>query len=242
MAATQTHTDVANRLRPALLKLARELRRETHALGVTGGQVTLLIQIRRNRGIGVNGLAALERISAAAMSKHVARLERAGLVRRTQHEATDAGTGLSVTHEGERVLRSVKSRRTAWLAARLRAARADELDALDARDRAARRLLEDDVTVAFRRTFASLRKHRNYRLFFTGQVVSLVGTWMQNIALAWYVVELHTLGRRRRLPRLLPLRAVHRLRPRLGRRRRPLRQPAARDGDADSLDGRRRWR
>jgi MFS family permease len=46
------------------------------------------------------------------------------------------------------------------------------------------------MTVAFRRTFASLRKHRNYRLFFSGQVVSLVGTWMQNIALAWYVVEL----------------------------------------------------
>lgn len=46
------------------------------------------------------------------------------------------------------------------------------------------------MTVALRRTFASLRKHRNYRLFFAGQVVSLVGTWMQNIALAWYVVEL----------------------------------------------------
>ncbi len=40
------------------------------------------------------------------------------------------------------------------------------------------------------RTFASLRKHRNYRLFFSGQIVSLAGTWMQNIALAWYVVEL----------------------------------------------------
>jgi MFS family permease len=46
------------------------------------------------------------------------------------------------------------------------------------------------VTKAFRRTFASIRKHRNYRLFFTGQVISLVGTWMQNIALAWFVVEL----------------------------------------------------
>ena len=120
MAATQTHTDVANRLRPALLKLARELRRESHALGVTGGQVTLLIQIRRNRGIGVNELAARERISAAAMSKHVARLERAGLVRRAQHEADCRRQSLSVTDEGERVLRSVKSRRTAWLAARLK--------------------------------------------------------------------------------------------------------------------------
>jgi MFS family permease len=40
------------------------------------------------------------------------------------------------------------------------------------------------------RTFASLRKHRNYRLFFTGQVISLSGTWMQNVALAWFVIEL----------------------------------------------------
>jgi MFS family permease len=40
------------------------------------------------------------------------------------------------------------------------------------------------------RTFASLRRHRNYRLFFTGQLVSVIGTWMQNVALAWLVVEL----------------------------------------------------
>ena len=40
------------------------------------------------------------------------------------------------------------------------------------------------------RTFASLRRHRNYRLFFTGQIVSVSGTWMQNIALAWLVIEL----------------------------------------------------
>jgi MFS family permease len=41
-----------------------------------------------------------------------------------------------------------------------------------------------------RRTFRSLRRHRNYRLFFTGQIVSVAGTWMQNIALAWLVIEL----------------------------------------------------
>jgi MFS family permease len=43
---------------------------------------------------------------------------------------------------------------------------------------------------AHTRTFASLRKHRNYRLFFSGQVVSVSGTWMQNIATAWLVLEL----------------------------------------------------
>ena len=40
------------------------------------------------------------------------------------------------------------------------------------------------------RTFASLKRHRNYRLFFTGQVISVSGTWMQNVALAWLVIEL----------------------------------------------------
>jgi len=40
-----------------------------------------------------------------------------------------------------------------------------------------------------RRTFASL-SHRNYRLYFAGQVVSVTGTWMQNIAMAWLILEL----------------------------------------------------
>lgn len=38
-------------------------------------------------------------------------------------------------------------------------------------------------------TFSSLR-HHNYRLFFAGQIVSLVGTWMQNTAQQWLVYEL----------------------------------------------------
>ncbi len=40
-----------------------------------------------------------------------------------------------------------------------------------------------------RRTFASLR-YRNYRLFFSGQAVSQTGSWMQRIALSWYILEL----------------------------------------------------
>jgi MFS family permease len=40
------------------------------------------------------------------------------------------------------------------------------------------------------RTFLSVRKHRNYRLFFTGQVISVTGTWMQRVAQAWLVLSL----------------------------------------------------
>ena len=46
------------------------------------------------------------------------------------------------------------------------------------------------LRVASARTFASLRNHRNYRLFFAGQLASVAGTWMQNIALAWVVIQL----------------------------------------------------
>jgi len=33
-------------------------------------------------------------------------------------------------------------------------------------------------------------QHRNYRLFFSGQLISLVGTWMQTVAQAWLVLDL----------------------------------------------------
>ena len=39
------------------------------------------------------------------------------------------------------------------------------------------------------RTFASLR-HRDYRLYFAGSAVSFVGTWMQQIAAYWLILEL----------------------------------------------------
>src|SRR5437879_4297235 len=43
--------------------------------------------------------------------------------------------------------------------------------------------------ITWRHTFRALR-HRNYRLFFWGQLVSLIGTWMQQTAMSWYVYQL----------------------------------------------------
>lgn len=40
-----------------------------------------------------------------------------------------------------------------------------------------------------RNIFSSLRS-RNYRIYFTGQGISLIGSWMQNIALSWLVYRL----------------------------------------------------
>jgi DNA-binding MarR family transcriptional regulator len=125
-------TEVANRLRPVLLKLNRDLRREIHSLGVTGGQVGLLVQIKARPGIGMRELAAVERMSVPGMSKFIHKLEEAGLVQRAPVEGDQRRVGLSLTPAGQKVLRSVKSKRTAWLAARLGRLEPDELEAIDA--------------------------------------------------------------------------------------------------------------
>lgn len=43
--------------------------------------------------------------------------------------------------------------------------------------------------ITWRHTFRALR-HRNYRLFFWGQLISLVGTWMQQTAMSWFVYQI----------------------------------------------------
>jgi DNA-binding MarR family transcriptional regulator len=135
---------LANRLRPVLLKLSRELRRELHPLGVTGGQVSLLVQIRRHSGLGVRELAAREGMSAAGMSGYVDRLERAGLVTRTQDPHDRRRQALALTAAGQGVLRTVRKRRTAWLAARLEGLSSADLEAIDRAVEPLLRLLEEN--------------------------------------------------------------------------------------------------
>src|SRR3954447_17363185 len=136
--------ELANRLRPALLRLNRELRREGTSLGITGGQATLLHLIGRSPGAGVRELAVREGMSAAGMSGHVDRLEAAGLLRRVPSTEDRRRVGLEVTDEGVRMLRAVRRRRTAWLATRLGRLTPEELDALEAALVPLGRLLEAD--------------------------------------------------------------------------------------------------
>ena len=144
IAETLDTTALANRLRPVLLKLNRELRREIHSLGVTGVQATLLIQIKLTPGIGVRELALRERMSVPGMSKFVGRLEEAGLVERAPVPGDRRRVGLVVTPAGHRVLRSVKSRRTAWLSERLTHLEPEQLEAIDAAVEPLMHLLDEE--------------------------------------------------------------------------------------------------
>lgn len=135
---------LADRLRPVLLRIARELRREARAAGIAASDVSLLVSIKYTPGIGVNELAERERMSAAAMSKHVDRLVREGWVERTPSESDRRRIGLTLTEEGRRVLRNVRSRRTVWLSRRLGGLSPRELAAIDAAIEPLSLLLDQD--------------------------------------------------------------------------------------------------
>lgn len=112
--------DLADRLRPVLLRLSRQLRRESSSLGLSPLDAMLLGHIKKTEGIGVSDLADQEDMSRAAMSGHVKRLEAAGWIVRQPPRADDKRrVGLALTPAALRAMAAVRARRTDWLADRL---------------------------------------------------------------------------------------------------------------------------
>jgi DNA-binding MarR family transcriptional regulator len=145
MLTTLDPVTVANGLRPTLLHLNRRLRKELAPLGITGGQASLLWAIRSKPGIGARELAEREGVSPPAMTAYVNRLEAAGLVVRRRSESDRRRVELALTEAGIRVLRSARSRRTAWLAARLQRLEPAELAAVEAALPALQRLVGEEA-------------------------------------------------------------------------------------------------
>jgi DNA-binding MarR family transcriptional regulator len=137
--------EVASELRPILLRLARELRKETEQVGITARQATLLWLIKGRPGLSLAELAAEEGISPPALSGHVDRLERAGLIERVRSSDDRRRVGLRLTDEGARLLRSIRARRTTWLTERLRVLDDAEVDAIARALPALLRLVEEQA-------------------------------------------------------------------------------------------------
>jgi DNA-binding MarR family transcriptional regulator len=134
---------LANELRPVLLRLARQVRRESNEFGVTAGQATLLASISDHPGITGRELAEREGVSAPGMSASLDRLEAAALVVRTR-AADRRRVGITLSPEGERVLRSIRRQRTVWLAERLERLGDEERRAVEAAIGPLARLLEEE--------------------------------------------------------------------------------------------------
>lgn len=140
---TVSAEQLADDLRPVLLRLARELRHETEQTGVTARQATLLWLVKRSPGLSLAELAAEEGISPPALSGHVDRLEKAGLLCRVRESGDRRRVGLELTPDGAKLLRRVRARRTVWLAERLRTLEPGELERVEAAIPSLLRLLED---------------------------------------------------------------------------------------------------
>ena len=130
--ATLSSLELAEELRPALLRLARNLRKETETLGITSHQVTLLWLVRSQPGLSLRELAEQEGISPPSLSGHVDRLEAAGLLRRVRSDDDRRRVGLELTREGRSLLKRVRARRTTWLADRLERLPEDERERIEA--------------------------------------------------------------------------------------------------------------
>jgi DNA-binding MarR family transcriptional regulator len=111
---------LAEALRPALLRLSRQLRRESQRLGLSPLDAILLGMIHKRPGIGVSELAELEMISKPTMSTHIKRLEADGWVERQPPSGDDRRrVGLAITPAATAALEAVRRQRSDWLARRL---------------------------------------------------------------------------------------------------------------------------
>ena len=136
--------DLADSLRPVILKLSRHLRREAQKVGVSALDAQLLGVVKLSPGIGVSELADLEQMSRPAMSAHVKRLEAAGwLLRRCDAPDGDKRrVALALSPSGQQALNAIRRSRNDWLAARLTALTPDERAVVAAGLAPLRRLLE----------------------------------------------------------------------------------------------------
>ena len=112
-------TDLADVLRPAILRVSRRLRQEAQKAGLSAQDALLLGHIRKNPGVGVSALAEAERTSKPTMSAHIKRLEAAGLLARAGDAEDGRRSGLTITPAGAKTLEIIRRERNDWLAARL---------------------------------------------------------------------------------------------------------------------------
>ena len=124
---------LAESLRPALLRLSRQLRRESQRLGLSPLDAILLGLIYKRPGVGVSELAELEMIAKPTMSAHIKRLEADGWIARQAPDSEDRRrVGLAVTPAALTALEAVRRQRSDWLARRLEALSPEARDALRA--------------------------------------------------------------------------------------------------------------
>lgn len=116
---------LAASLRLAVMRLARRLRQLADA-GTTPSMLSALFSVERLGPLTIGELAAAEKIQPPTMTPIVARLEADGLVRREADPDDRRIARITLSRQGRQLLERNRSRKTAYLARRLRSLRPDE--------------------------------------------------------------------------------------------------------------------
>ncbi len=132
MTTTAVDPHLSSELRLSVMRLARRLRQQRTDETYTPSQLSALAALERAGSLTPGELAAAERVQPPSMTRVVAVLEQAGLVRRTAHATDGRLAVLSVTPDGTKLLAADRRRRDAWLTQRLRDLTTAELEVLRA--------------------------------------------------------------------------------------------------------------
>jgi DNA-binding MarR family transcriptional regulator len=112
--------ELADMLRPVILKLGRQLRREAQRAGVSALDSQLLGLVATRPGIGVSELAAIEQMSSPSMTAHVKRLVAGGwLLRERATDGDQRRSPLKLTAKGQESVTAILRNRNDWLARRI---------------------------------------------------------------------------------------------------------------------------
>ena len=123
-ARTRTDTGLNTALRISVSRLARRLRAERTASGMTEAvlsetQLAALAALEQHQAMTPGELAEHEKVQPPSMTRVIAVLEERNLVLRSPHPTDRRQVILTVTDEGRAVVQRVRRRKDAWLARRL---------------------------------------------------------------------------------------------------------------------------
>jgi len=125
-----TETALASTLRLAVMRLARRMRAQRAETSLTLSQLATLATLERHGALSPGELAAHERVQPPSMTRLLAVLEERGYVSRAAHPSDGRQVVVTLSATGRALLKEDRRRRDVWLAQRLMALDAGELDVL----------------------------------------------------------------------------------------------------------------
>jgi DNA-binding MarR family transcriptional regulator len=136
-------TNVASQLRLAVTRTSRRLRQEAGE-GLTPSQGAALATVYRHGPLTPSELAHREQVKRPTATRIIGSLEEAGLVARTPDPTDGRSALIALTPKGRDLIKRLRTRKTAYLAQRIRDLPGEEIATLERAAGILERLLEEE--------------------------------------------------------------------------------------------------